>query len=269
MDEERLRFLSKQLITDTADYMHSFRANLDMYVSQKDITIREIAEEADISLNTLTSLLYGNAKDCKLSTVIALAKALHISLDELIGCGTIPPIAQECLPIVRNLPDNSVYLIHWFIKHQEKLLQGHRGRRMINVMHPECQGAGNLKPANEFTLLDINDIDSSIRAKIFIGIQLSCDHYMPKYSPYDILLIANDRKPLLSDNCIILVDGYIYIAKRKEETENGVNTVKYYSIRDGKLRLYEDEIDELIGYIAATYTSHHLNWKISENIFRL
>lgn len=265
MDEKRLKVLSRQLIVDPDNYMHSFRTNVDMYVAQKDITIREISDEANISLNTLNSILYGNVKDCKLSTVIALARAFHVSLDELIGCGTISPVVQECLQIVRELPDNSVYLIQWFIKHQEKLLQGYPDRRMISVMHPECQGNGNLKPANEFTPLNINDIDSSIRSKVFIGFQLTCDHYMPKYSPYDILLIANDRKPKFRENCIILVEGYIYIAQRREEEENGKKIAKYYSIRDGKLRLYEDEIDELVGYIAAVHTSDHLDGKIYED----
>ncbi|MGN0153356.1 MAG: helix-turn-helix domain-containing protein [Lachnospiraceae bacterium] len=266
MNEKRLKSLSKQLIVDPENYMHSFRTNVDMYVAQKDITIREISAEADISLNTLNSILYGNVKDCKLSTVIALARAFQVSLDELIGCGTISPVFRECLQIVRELPENSVYLIHWFIKHQKKLLEGHPNRKMISVMHPICEKDGNLKPINEFTLLDINDVDSSVRGKIFIGLQLTCDHYMPKYSPYDILLIANDRKPEFWENSIILVDGYIYIAQRKEEEENGEKVGKYYSIRDGKLRLYEDEIDELVGYIAAIHTADHLDGQIYEDV---
>ena len=40
----------------------------------------------------------------------------------------------------------------------------------------------------------------------------------------------------------------MFLAKRK--VENGL--VKYYSIRDGKFRLNEDDVDEVIGYIATT-----------------
>lgn len=75
MDEKQLQLLSKQLVTSKDDYMNSLRKNIDLYASQKDITIRAIAEEADISLNTLNSILYGNVKDCKLSTIISLARA--------------------------------------------------------------------------------------------------------------------------------------------------------------------------------------------------
>ena len=37
-----------------------------------------------------------------------------------------------------------------------------------------------------------------------------------------------------------------------EKVENGL--VKYHSIRDGKFRLNEDDVDEVIGYIACKKT---------------
>lgn len=107
---------------------------------------------------------------------------------------------------------------------------------------------------SDYSLIDISEIPSSIRSKIFIGIKLKCDHYMPIYSPYDILLIANDRTPHLSENCIILASGCLFIAKRKCETIHDKEVVRYYSIRDQKPRLYEDEVEEVIGYVAGVYT---------------
>ena len=74
---------------------------------------------------------------------------------------------------------------------------------------------------------------------------------MPAYSPYDILLIANDRDAKTNENVLIRTDGNLFLAKRK--IENGI--AKYYSIRDGKFRLDEDNVDEVIGYIA-----HVINW---------
>ena len=79
---------------------------------------------------------------------------------------------------------------------------------------------------------------------------MPCEHYMPIYSPYDIILIANDRQPHPNENSLIRIDGYLYIANRK--IENGV--AKYYSIRDGKFRINESEIDEHVGYIACKIT---------------
>ena len=82
MQNEKLKKLSLKLVSNPDDWMSSFRKNIDMYISEKDITIRELSEVADINFETLKSFIYGDAKDCKLSTAIKLAKALHISIDE-------------------------------------------------------------------------------------------------------------------------------------------------------------------------------------------
>lgn len=259
MDNNRLKSLSKELVTDHDDYMNSFRKNLDLYVSQRDITIREIAEEADISLNTLNSILYGSVKDCKLSTTIALARALHISIDELVGCETISENTRRSIQITRNLPQSSQYLIHWFVKNQERQLTDSPRRRMLNVMQPTLAENGNLLLNSEYKHIDISTIPTAIRSKIFLGIKLKCEHYMPTYSPYDILLIANDRTPSLHENSVIVCSGCIFLAKRKAETVDGKEIIRYYSIRDEKPRLYEDEVEEVIGYIAGVYTDNELD----------
>lgn len=259
MDNNRLNILSKELVTDPEDYMNSFRRNLDLYISQREITIREIAEEADISLNTLNSILYGNVKDCKLSTTIALARALHISIDELVGCGTLESNILHCIQTARNLPASSQYLIHWFIKNQERQLSCTPKRHLLNVMLPTITESGNLLLTSEYKHLNIDHLPDMIRSKIFLGIKLKCEYYMPIYSPYDILLIANDRTPYLHENSIIVCSGSIFIAKRKAETINGKEVIRYYSIRDKKPRLYEDEIEEVIGYIAGICTENELN----------
>ena len=251
MKQENLNKLSQNLTADRDDYMKSFRHNLDIYVAEKDITLREISEESGIPFSTLNTLLYGNAKDCKLSTVIALARALHISMDELVGAETISDLSRESLAICRNLPENALYLVRWFIRHQQSIYNNMpHGKKIISVMKPLCLTNGNLKPTNDFTPLDISHLSKNLKPKIFIGFQLPCDHYMPHYSPYDILLVANDRYATNAEHTLIIIDGNLFIAQRTEETENGEKVIKYYSIRDKKFRAYEKDVDEVIGYIA-------------------
>lgn len=248
MEREKLKKLSLKLSSNRENYMDSFRKNIDMYIAEKDITLREISEKADIPFSTLNNFLYGDSKDCKLSTAVSLARAFGVSIDELVGAETIEQITRESIAICRNLPENANYLVRWFIRRQEVIASEHRGKRVISIMKPICQMNGNLRPVNEFTPLDITHLGDNIRPKVFIGFQLPCDHYMPHYSPYDILLVANDRQPNIIENSIVINGGNLFIAKRK--IENGV--AKYYSIRDGKFRCNESDIEEVIGYIAGT-----------------
>lgn len=81
---------------------------------------------------------------------------------------------------------------------------------------------------------------------MFLGIIVTCSNYMPNYSPYDILLIANDRPPKLNEDCVILLCGKLYLAKRVQTMDG----IVFRSIRDGHPHVTEHELDSIIGYIA-------------------
>lgn len=249
MNKEKLKKISKNLSADSDDFMSAFRKNMFMYIDEKDITIKDISEESDVPFSTLNTFLYGDSKDIKLSTAVKLAKALNVSIDELIGAGTINEVSRESISICRNLPNNALYLIRWYIRYIDSLNKKNEpNRRYVSVMELECNHNGNLKITTNYRHIDITDIGEEYRSKVFFGITMPCDNYMPTYSPYDILLIANDRNAKTNENVLIRTDGNLFIVKRK--VENGLT--KYYSIRDGKFRLNEDNVDEVIGYISGT-----------------
>ena len=252
LEKEKLKKISKNLSANRDDFISTFRHNLFMYIDEKDITIKDISEKANVPFSTLNTFLYGDSKDIKLSTAVKLAHALNVSIDELVGADTINEVSRESIAICRNLPDNALYLIRWYIRYIDSLNKKNEPhRRYVSVMELECNHNGNLKITTNYRHIDITDISEEYRSKVFFGITIPCEHYMPIYSPYDILLIANDRNAKINENVLIRTDGNLFIAKRK--VENGI--VKYYSIRDGKFRLSEDEVDEVIGYIPVVVNS--------------
>ena len=245
LEKEKLRKISKELSANRVDYMSAFRQNLFMYVDDKDVTLKEISEKADIPFSTLNTFLYGSSRDIKLSTVVRLAHALDVSIDELVGADTINEVSRESISICRNLPDNALYLIRWYIRYIDSLNKKNEpNKRYVSVMKLDCNQNGNLKITTDYKHIEITEIDTECSCKVFFGITMPCDHYMPVYSPYDILLIANDRQPTAHENSLIRVNGCLFIAKKKNN--------EYFSIRDGKFRLKEQEIDEHIGYVACT-----------------
>lgn len=259
MDADLLKKLSKNLTTNSDNYMNSFRKNLSIYLSEKGISLASMSEAAGISYETLKSVVYGDSKDCKLSTAVALAKALGISVDELIGSGTIEPNVRESIVICRNLPDTYVRFVRWAIRYYERMLTESKvSKRAITVMIAESTNEGNVLLTNNFEVLDISDIPEIVRPKVFMGIKLPCDNYMPIYGENDILLIANDRKAMPSETAVIIFGGFMWLAKRKEVMDEFGNKVpKYFSIRDGKFRVDECDVEEVVGYVAGCNGWYH------------
>lgn len=242
-----LKRLSKKLSYDRYDFMSAFRKNVNMYLKESDFTIKSLSEAAEIPIETLKSFLHMGTRDCKVSTAVKLARALGISVDELIGAETLEFDFKHNCAICRNLPDNSMYLINWIIREQEKIYRNvEKGSRVISVVKPWVDNNGNMKPIYTFTNLDISNISNDIKYKTFLGLQIPDDRYMPAYTPYDILLIANDRKPKPNEDCLIICGGNMFIARKKSE----FGRERFYSIRDGRFRANDDEIDEFTGYIA-------------------
>lgn len=254
MQDELLKKLSKKMVAQPDNYMESFRKNLLTYVEHKDISISDIAEESGLSIETIKTLMYGKGTDCKLSTAVSIARALHISVDEIVGCGTISPTMCESIQITRNLPDNFVHFVRWAIRYHERMLKEKKASiKAINVMLAECSRNGNLSMNNNFELMDISNIEDYIRYKVFMGIKIPCEHYMPVLNEGDILLLANDRNPLQNETVVVVTKGFIRIVKRKEEKlSDGTKKASYYSIRNGQFLADETDVEEIIGYVAKT-----------------
>lgn len=112
-------------------------------------------------------------------------------------------------------------------------------------MEPLYTNDGMLKVTNRFRQIDISGISDDLKHKVFFGLLLKCDFFMPTYSPYDVLLIANDRNPFFREHVVVLIKDNIFIAKQK--IENGIR--KFYGIRDEKYKCDENDVSEIIGYV--------------------
>lgn len=249
MEKEKLKKLSLKLSADRDNYMSAFRHNIDMYVAEKAIKLREIAEDADIPFSTLNTFLYGDATDCKLSTAIKLARAFNVSVDELVGAETIEPFTRESIALARNLPEHSLYLVRQFIKHQAIMYSDQpKDSKIISVLKPDCAD-GHLLTTNVVEPLCIDHLTDNIKSKVSLGLKIPCEHYMPYYTPYDTILIAADREAVHGEKCVVGYKGNYFIVVKHFYTENGERKWKYLSLMNEKTEVLMDEIDDKIGYI--------------------
>ena len=253
MKKENLYKLSGHFTRENTIFTDNLRRNLDICLKYSDITIHELAESAGISFDTLKNLLYQNSKDCKLSTAALLAKAIGVTVDELIGLDTISEEDMDCITMFRQMPGHYQYFVRWFVRRQYDLSLGgfRQGRKTVPVMNLEEHPDGTLHISGDFESLDITDIPQNIKPQIFMGIKTSVEYYMPHYTPYDILLIANDRTPKPMEDSIIIYGDNVFIARR---SPCGNSKFEYVSIRDNRFRCSESDVDNVIGYIAATIT---------------
>lgn len=235
------------MVEKTTKCIDTFRKNIDMLMSKNNYTIKETAEIAGISFDTFKTFLYDKgAKDCRLSTAVKLARAFHISIDELVCAGTFQPENLECIQVFRSLPPGSQRFLEWQIHNQKYIHEHQSNTKFVNVMLPSCAGNGNMKQTNDYEIMDITHLGDELTFKIFLGIKIPSLHYLPHYTQGDVLLIANDRNAMKGENTIIAIGDNIAIINRR--VENGKEL--YYGLRDGKLRPNDPSQIHVIGYVA-------------------
>lgn len=248
LKEKKLEEIAKNLTADKLDFMSAFRKNVYLYADDKEITMSDIAEASELSLSTVKTFLYGNSKNVTLSTAVGLARGFQVSLDELVGAETIPALSRESLRMCREMPENDLMLVRWFIRCLHDMnSQNEPNKRYVKVMLPEEDNNGDCKLVSRFENIEITDMKEPLRSKIFMGFKIFSDYYMPYYQPGDTILIANDRPAKFNEHILVRAGDYIFIVKRI--SENGIG--KLYSIRDNKYRIDESDVSEVIGYIVA------------------
>lgn len=241
--------MSLNLSANKDDFISAFRKNVDMFISEKDITIREVSEVADIPFSTLNTFLYTNATDCKLSTAIKLARAFNCSIDELIGAETIDKMQRESIAMCRNMPDHVVYLIRSFIRHHYTIYSALDEKSThIPVLLPECQN-GSLETTNITDVVCIDNLSDDIKSRVVLGLKIPCEHYEPYYMPGEIILLAADRDGRHNEKCVVCYKGKYFIARKQIVIENKQKKVKYISILDSKTEVLREDIDDKVGYI--------------------
>ena len=240
--------LSSKLVSNHTSLTSNLKHNLLAYMS--NITQKELADKSGISFDTLKNLLYQNPKDCKLSTAASLAHALNLTIDELVGADTLSEEDESCIRMFRSMPEHYQYFVRWFICRQYQVMKsGYRqARKTIPIMDLDEHTDGTFHISGNLHSLDITDIPANIKPQIFCGLSVNTNYYMPFCSPFDTLLIANDRPPKANENSVIVYGDNVFIARRSP-FPNASGVHEYYSIRDGKFRCLETDIDDVLRYI--------------------
>lgn len=227
-----------------SDYM---RDHLRQYMADNDMTMNELAEKADIPLTTLQSIIYKNS-DCRTESAAALARAIGISVDEMLNTGALPDATLLSIQRTRSLPHYRRLLVRRYIEMQCTMeeMEKTKKKKYVSVMNLDYVNE-HLCTTEDFCTVDITDMPDEIKPIVFRGLRIPCNEYIQFYRENDILLLAAERKPRLRERCVVLYYNRVFIVQR--EYRNGVWGFK--GIRNEEIFLTESEIDFYFGYVVA------------------
>lgn len=255
--------LEKKLVKNPTNPTSALRQNVDILMDIYGYTLSETSEKADISLEKFKSFFYGKSEEVRLSTAIKLARLFGLSVDELVGAETISNEMEDYINMYKSLPEYSKYLVRYFIAHQNNIYQRREvmGKKVISVLQPPCVDT-YLQTTNVTEEMCIEHLNDNIKSKVSLGLKIPCEHYMPIFSPHDILLIAADREAHHGERCVIERGNNLFIVEKQIHIKNGVKTSEYVSLMNGRFTVPATEIDYKIGYIVGFLNAQDGSWGV-------
>lgn len=218
-------------------YLDYFRANIKKELKKNNLTLNSLSEKADLSEDTLRSLIYGKSQDVKLSTMNKIADALDCSIDYLIGHNTWL-YDEETLKKLRDLTPRSIQTIQKLITIELKSTQlaSNKQKHMIPILTL----TGNSKDGEYYdnsiiSSHDISDYPEDLRKRINVGIKISNRYYEPVYFINDILLLSTEKIPEYNDIVVYQSnEGKIFV---RRYTPSGLEPIDQF----GKMILTKNQ----------------------------
>lgn len=212
--------------------LQNFRKNLKLKLKEQKLTLNALSFRADLSEDTLRSLIYGKSQDVKISTITKIADVFGCSIDALLERPVYSAEEENMIHQLRNLSGRSIQTIQALI-HLETLttLQpSNAGKNIIPVFLP----TGNMKDGQyydntSFETLDITEYPLSLKNATTFGIKILSANFEPLYYMNDILLLSQNRPPEYNDVVLYLdKEGKIYIRKY---TTSGLIPINHFGKR--------------------------------------
>lgn len=248
MEDTKNKNFRMNLVIKPDNWIEAFRENVGILRYHYGWSVHTLAMKSDMSESTLKSFLNGKTKDCDQSMTIKLARAFNITVDELIGAGTMDPETRECVAMAGQLKPYHRYVIRSYVKHQYLLHSEETSNKQISVMLPDCQH-GFMKHTNITESLSVGHLPPQIKSEVCLGVKIPCSHYEPHFMPGETLLLGAHREGFNNEKCVVSKDGNLYICTKKIKIENGIRKINYFSIINGKQLFNYEDIDDRIGYL--------------------
>lgn len=250
MENEKYRNVFLNLVSNNENFMESLVENIQILRSENGWSVRVLADKADVSYDTLQNFLKGKSKDCHLSTVVRLAKAFGVSIDELVGCETIEPETRKVIAMTRVLDRHVREVVRVYAKHQYFLhINKSNKAKQISVVTPQCIDRRLKRTTLKDEIIILDKLSKGTQEKISFGIKIPCDHYEPHFLKNEIVLLGFDREGDNNETCVISSHGYIYICIKKIQIVNGKKETNYISLANNKKIFSWEEIDDRFGYV--------------------
>lgn len=200
--------------------------------------VDELCEKSGVPEGTLHNILVGRVTDPKASTLMAIAKVFHVSVNYLLGEGYITEEEKDLLQHYRDCGPHGKSMMQLVGKYEAAMALTERDGKKHKI--PCLVPLGHITDGIEFSSSETLEIETD-NERAFFAIQIATNNNLPTYCKGDILLLE-DRFPEDGERAVFTIGNYIYLRQFFER--DGKYTLKPVGRAGETIRLQKmNEVD--------------------------
>lgn len=180
----------------------------------KGWSLQQVADMADLPLETVRNIYYGKTPDPKVSTVIKLSKVFGISVNCLMGQCSHTMQERVLMQHYRTCGHHGKSLIELVAKYEALTAKKEReaeNKHIIPCLFPQ----GDIRAGIVYDTCQTREIETTA-PEAYVAIKMTTNYLAPIYCKDDIILIEN-RFPDAGEYAVFFKDARVYIREYIEE----------------------------------------------------
>lgn len=191
--------------------------NLRDILEKKKMKKEQLAELADLPIETIRNLYYGRTTDPKVSTMIAISKVLNVSVNRLMGQQLYSKAEERLVMNYRRCGAHGRSMIMLTANFEAELSRHERDAESKHII-PCIMPIDAVKDGLRYSASEIINITTE-NPEAYVAIEITSNEYIPVFCKGDRVLIA-DRFPLSGETGVFIIDSLIY-CRVFEEHDDG------------------------------------------------
>ena len=185
-----------------------------MLMDAHNMTLRELADKADVPMETLRNIIYNKVTDPKTSTMYAISKVFNVSINFLLG---VPFISKEEAALVSNYRKSGKHgksVIELIAKYEATAARNERnakGKHNVPCVVPK----GNIRKGIAYDMSETIELTTVID-EAYMAITITNNDFVPIFCKNDSILFEK-RFPENGEIIAYIIADRVYIRKFIEE----------------------------------------------------
>lgn len=187
---------------------------LNEMLKNKGISWQKLAEDAGVPIETMRNIYYGKVHDPKVSTMMAISRALNVSVNYLMGESLYSREEQEIIASYRKCGNHGKNIMMLIAEYEAGLALHERNCKDKHRI-PCIVPLGEVVDGVKYTTCETIEIYTN-ESKAYIGVLVPNNFWAPSYCKDDTILLEK-RFPKNGEDALFTIEDRVYFRRYIEK----------------------------------------------------